>query len=183
MVSPGPLPHVRWQSFPGCLHFSVLKTATSGPGLAGIPLTVGACVLVRCAGTHLCTPASLSSCRVVPCVSTYACMCVCAGMWGRGTDTCVDMHKCMRGAGGTYRSPGPMGRDLHSCMTWGVAHVPHTRGPCMCEGRAPRGGLSRAELIATERSRRKQEKGLRVSSSVESPSAWLSCVFPTGSPI
>ena len=82
-----------------------------------------------------------------------------------------------------WGSQGPMGRDLHSCMMWGLVHVSRIQGPCMCEGHAPRGGLSRAELIASERSRRKQEKGLRMNSSVESPFAWLSCVFPTGSPI
>lgn len=87
VVSPGPLPHVRWQSIP-CLHSSTMKTATLGLGLARTPLSVGVCVLVRMcrdspAGTFLSVP--LRGCAYMSMAVPYVSVCVwmCAGVhWG-----------------------------------------------------------------------------------------------------
>ena len=81
------------------------------------------------------------------------------------------MHECMRSSGGTCGSlvvSGTHGQGHELMHDVGVGVFPINESPCMCEGHAPRSGLFWAQLIATERNWRKQEKGLRVSSSIES---------------
>lgn len=118
VVSPGPLPHVCWQSVPSCLHSSAVKTVTSGPGPAGTPLSVRACVLVRVygdtpAGTRLSVPIHGCTfvCTAVPWVPVSSWTCVCAGTHG-GAQTSVWTFTSTRGAGGLLQRP-QHSRDLN----------------------------------------------------------------------
>lgn len=117
VVSPGPLPHVRWQSVPSCLHSSAVKTVTSGPGPAGTPLSLRACVLVRVygdtpAGTRLSVPIHGCTfvCTAVPWVPVCSWTCVCAGTHAGVTDIRVDIHEhegCRGAAAETTAQQGP----------------------------------------------------------------------------
>lgn len=199
VVSPGPLPHVRWQSIPNCLHSSAVKTATLGPGLAGTPpsgsVHAGEDVQgLTCGHLPLCARMWVGIHGHGCALGAHGCMDVSVGadMHGGGhTHLCGHSctHEGCRGgvcAGGNLRIPwGPPGwwaaNCAHAqCQRWCVFPIPE--GPCMCEGHAARYGLSQAECAATGDSWRKQEKEVRMRSGVENPSAWLSHVSPTHSP-
>lgn len=120
VVSPGPLSHVRWQSIPSCLHSSAVKTATSGLGPARTP-RVWERACWRGAQGHTWGHPPLCACA--PSESICTRMSVCAGVPGS-----VDMHE-RRKLTGPRGSPDPWAGASHE-------------DPCLCEGHAPRAGLS-----------------------------------------
>lgn len=187
VVSPGPLPHVRWQRLPSCLHSSAVKTATLGPGLAGTPLSVRACVLVRVCRDTPAAPASRC-----PYMGVLVCARLCPGhprVPGRvrvqvcmgGTDPRVDIHGRMRGAGGLraggdlWIARAPAALWTGACADAASAVAPWLSALARVRLRWP--GMASLRLSPQPAGRwRKQEKG------VQSPSARLGHTFPTHTP-
>lgn len=167
MVSPGPLPHVRWQSIPSCLHSSDVKTATSGPGLARTPLngSVRAGEDVQghtCGYPPLCAMRGCTYvCMAVPCVSTCVWMCSCSCAWAHGHPPATHEYMSHAGGfcrGGNLRIPrGPSGlwagTRPHTVCRWAVFPCP---APCLFESPVPESGLFQTQLTAPRGSWKKQ---------------------------